>query len=199
MLYDGLLSTNLSKTDELSRLTETYKYRNMLIPSINIYWEQNLNKHNTLILNSWVNMNTGGLTRSYVEHNEISQQDLVNIENSIRNRSWSYGFEGNYIRDWEKYGQLMVGMHYKGSSVKSVYYDYDDRKVQQIINKLYFFGEYTVPVNKFTLSAGVGGSWNQNSLDASASQSTLDFMPGFLSTGGRQTLHAGILPIATGS
>lgn len=177
MFYDGILNSSISRNDESTRLTEIYKYPYSLIPSLNVYWEQKIRGDQNLIVNTWCNFNRGGSNRSYIESVVTDGEHLINVENHIRNRSYSYEVEGNYIKNWEQKGQLTVGLQYIGSEVHSNFLDYDNLRVKQSKSRIYFFGEYSIQVKKFNFNMGVGGTWNKNYIHGETSHSTLDFTP----------------------
>lgn len=175
--YNGLLESTLSRTDEKMRLTEGWDNTNKY-PWMNIYFERKLRGGNTLILNASGQISDQYSRTTYQEFDEISQQETVNIDNTIKNRIWNYGLEGNYIKDFGKAGQLTTGVSYTGSKGRSTYLNYDNYELQRISNRIYFFGEYMFPVGKATFTGGVGGIWTQYYIGNQDDQeSKLHFVP----------------------
>lgn len=177
VLYTGFLSNTLSRSDNTIKLTEgsssPHRYR-----WLNIYWEQKLKNSQTLVFNTTIQYSDTRSDRIYKESDEATGEDLVDITNNIKSQSWYYRFQGNYIKDFDKAGQLTAGIRYNGSKIKSTYLNYDDQTIDQTTNKLYFFGEYMITVRKFTFTAGVGGTWTETYLkDEADRESHLYFTP----------------------
>ena len=171
--FDGILTS--SAADGPLRLLEEEGGTNR-IPGLSVYWEQKLKNNQTLVFNSMTQVSAGNSYHMYREYDEKAAR--VDIENHIASRTWYYSLEGNYIKEWEKAGQLTAGLKYTGSTNRSVYLDYGDRTVRQDLDKIYFFGEYSRTVKKWTFTAGVGGTWNRSALRGeNAGDASLDFTP----------------------
>lgn len=176
-LYDGIIDTDISRNGEKSRLIDRTNTPRYITPSLNIYLEQKFQHNQTLVVSTEVSYNTSSTERSYMEKEMTAETDIVSIHNAIKSNSWGYYLEGNYIKNWDKAGQLTVGLRYNHNNIKSTYLDYDDQSVEQLLNKIYFFGEYTVPYKKFQFTAGLGGTWNSSKVKESKITSSLDFTP----------------------
>ena len=173
--FDGLLTSSVSS--EILHLRDEQGGTGRT-PGLSVYWEQKLRNDQTLVFNSLTQFSGGTNFHRYQEYADLSDPDRIEIENHIRFRNGYYSLEGNYIKEWEKAGQLTAGLKYAGSSSRSEYLDYDGRMVRQHLDKVYFFGEYKQTVKKWTFTAGLGGTWNRTSLaGGGARDASFDFTP----------------------
>lgn len=181
MTFKGLIdNTTLQRQSEQLILTETDNNPRNLQPSIYAYYEYKFRGNNTLVLSAAASYNDMLNGHEYAEQDVMTSDYLTHIVNTVRSYSYGYYAEANYIKELGRFGQLTAGVRYTGSDTKSVYLDYDDSVVRQRLDKLYFFGEYMLPVKQFTFIAGLGGTWNKNSLIGAHSSSSLDFTPRFV-------------------
>ena len=173
--FDGLLTSSVSS--EILHLRDEQGGTGRT-PGLSVYWEQKLRNDQTLVFNSLTQFSGGTNFHRYQEYADLSAPDRIEIENHIRFRNGYYSLDGNYIKEWEKAGQLTAGLKYAGSSSRSEYLDYGGRRVRQHLDKVYFFGEYKQTVKKWTFTAGLGGTWNRTSLaDGGARDASFDFTP----------------------
>lgn len=176
-VYNGLLEGTLSRTEEKMRLTEGWDNTNKY-PWMNIYFERKLRGGSILIFNATGQISDQYGRTTYREFNETNQQETVNIDNSIDNRTWNYGLEGNYIKNFGKVGQLSGGVRYTGSKGNTTYLNQEDYEIQRISNRIYFFGEYMLSVGKITFTGGLGGIWTQYYVgNQEDNESKLHFVP----------------------
>ena len=179
MRFEGLIDSDFSRASELIKLTETEKWPRRSSPSINLYFEQKLRKNQTLVFSGSLSYNESKTGRDYSEYDMTNEASIIDIENNIKSQTVGYYIEGNYIKTWEKAGKVTAGFSYNGSNSRSVYIDYDDQEIRQILDKLYFFGEYMMPIKKVTLTVGVGGTLNKNRIKGGKSENSFNFTPRF--------------------
>lgn len=176
-MFRGLLDNYESRGADELILTEIEKSPDYVTPSIYTYLEHKLPASQTIAVSASAYYNDMLSGREYVEQKPETNYPLTDILNNIRSYTYSYYAEANYIKEWEKHGQFTAGLRYNGSDVKSVYLDYGNRDVKQKLHKLYFFGEYMIPVKKVTLTAGIGGTWNKSHVVGDTPVSAIDFTP----------------------
>lgn len=175
--YNGRVISNISRGEETLLLTEGLSNPSKY-PWLNVYWEQKFRNSQTVIFNAVAQHVSEKSNRYYREIDEASMDELVNIDNNIRSRNWYYSFEGNYIKEFGRAGQITAGIRYNGNKINSTYLNYDDQTINQTTNRVYFFGEYMVTLKKFTFTAGIGGTWNETHLkDGEDRESQIDFTP----------------------
>ena len=172
--FDGLLTSSASSEVLHLRDEEGGTDRT---PGLSVYWEQKLRNDQTLVFNSFTQFSGGTSFHRYQEYADAAVPG-IDIENHIRFRNGYYSLEGNYIKEWEKAGQLTTGLKYSGSSSRSAYLDYDGRTVRQNLDRVYAFGEYKQTVKKWTFTAGLGGTWVCTSLaDSGTRDASFNFSP----------------------
>ena len=177
LVYEGVLESAQSRNSEIVRLIEKDKNPENINPSLNVYLEQKIGQNNTLMFSAATSYVSDVSGHNYVEIDEHTGAELVNVDNDIKSKTYGIYVEGNYVRNLAKAGRLTVGLRYNGSSVKSTYLDYEHQSIRQHLDKLYFFGEYMIPYRKFTFTLGLGGTWNRSSMKNVATESSLDFTP----------------------
>lgn len=175
--YDGVLEDIVSRANENVELTDINSYPWQRIPSLDVYFEQRYRRNNILAVSGAVNYSDMLSQHDYTEKNLTDNEEIVNIVNNIRSYSYGYYLEANYIREFNNNSRFTLGTRYNGQYIKALYKDYNDMSVIQRLDKIYFFGEYMIPVKSFTFTAGIGGTWNRSSVEGGDKISKIDFTP----------------------
>lgn len=174
--FDGILDNTLSRTDESIRLTEISDVPKHISPSVELYFEQKFKHNQTLILNASMSYTENMNGHYYAECNNETKP-IVEIDNNFHNYSYAYHAQANYIKEWEKGGQISTGICYNGNRNKSIYLDYGNQKIRQNIDETILFGEYTKTFKKVTLQAGVGAIWSKSVLKGEDGASRFNISP----------------------
>lgn len=176
-MFKGMIENEEARSVDALILTETDRNPRYIIPSVYTYFEHKLPGNQTVVLNASLSYNDMLSGREYMEQLSSSSVPTVDIINNIRSYTYGYYTEANYIREWDNRTQLTAGLRYNGNYIRSTYLDYNNRSVAQSLHKLYFFGEYMIPIRKVTITAGIGGTWNKSEIHGDKPTSSLDFTP----------------------
>ena len=154
-LYNGLLSLSDGSDDIL--LTDSHGDRGNT-PSLSLYWQQNLDRKQMLIVNFNSSFYFGRSYSDYLERlpDAIDPWDYItSINTEIKDWNQAYALEADYIKNWEN-GRLTAGASYTANRNRSRYDNLDGRIFHQRQDKAYFFAEYFHRFGKWTATAGMG-------------------------------------------
>ena len=155
ILYNGLLC--VSNQPEKINLKDYHGNRGTT-PSLSLYWQQNLKKSQTLVVNFQSSYYSGRSYSEYVEHpykEYENYEDLTDIYTNIKDRNQVYSVEADYIKNWNS-GKFTAGTTYTANRNRSQYENLDERIFHQRQDKIYFFAEYFHRFGKLSATAGMG-------------------------------------------
>lgn len=149
------------------------------LPGINLYFSHKLPHRQTLVFDINASCYIGRSIRDYTETPIDATQPTIDIDSRIRDRNFAVTAEGNYIKEWKR-SQLTAGVRYTANRNRSTYLSSDDAVYHQTKDRIYFFGEYLHRFGKLSLSAGMGGEYNNiHSREADSRVENLLFQPRF--------------------
>lgn len=172
--YDGLLHTDGSDDDILLHDFESSPNTS---PGINLYLCQEIGRKQKLVFDVNASGYFGHSIRNYTESIGSEPKPITAIDSRIRDRNFALTAEGNYIKEWSK-SQLIAGVRYTVNRNRSTYISAGGAVYHQQKDRIYFFGEYLHRIGKVSLSAGVGGEYNNiHSREADSRVEHLLFQP----------------------
>ncbi len=124
-------------------------------PRLNFYIEQHLERRQTLVLDMSANLDLSHSERFYTEVPEGQTTPSVDINTDIRDRSFGFAAEADYIKEWDA-SRLTAGASYSASRTRSKYINLDNKIFHQRQDKVYAFAEYMHRIGHVSLTAGVG-------------------------------------------
>ena len=127
-------------------------------PRLNFYIEQHLERRQTLVLDMSANLDFSHSERFYTEVPEGQTTPSVDINTDIRDRSFGFAAEADYIKEWDA-SRLTAGTSYSASRTRSKYINLDNKIYHQSQDKLYAFAEYMHRIGHVSLTAGIGGEY----------------------------------------
>ena len=164
LLYSGSLSTKgISGTTRLTDLQRDPNNNQRL----SAYIEQKLPHDQTIMANIGWGRGTGTSRRTYTEEPDSRAiGDEIHIDNHIRNQNSSWSAETDYTKSWNR-NIFTAGLRYSGSTNRARYiYETDPTvTVRQTTDRIYFFGEYTTQIEKWNITAGAAGTWQDNATE----------------------------------
>ncbi len=160
--FNGLMSLDDGSPDRLLRSVN--ENPSHIFPQLNFYLEQNLGRGQSLALDANLRDYHGENRRYYTETPEGASEPLIDIFNSVKDRSTAYGLRANYIMR-RGASELTAGAEYSGSSTKTTYLTAADATYRQSVDNLYAFAEYSLPLGAFHASAGAGVAWRWQKMD----------------------------------
>lgn len=155
--YKGVLHSSLDNSDILTYDESEEKY---VKPNLDIYYQRNLNKDRLLIFNVVGQYRPQDSFRNYQEYNytdENQGNQLYDITNDIKNRSYSLLAEADYEQTW-KGRRLTVGGRYSGNWSRSEYINYDTVQKLQKHSGDVFAEWWWQMFPHFDITAGMNGS-----------------------------------------
>lgn len=153
--YNGLLSLSNGSEDIL--LTDT-KGADGSTPSLSLYWQQNFNNRQMLVLNFSSSFYKGHSFSDYIENyikDEMIGSGITDIHTNIKDRNLAYAAEADYIKNWRN-SRFTAGVSYTANSNRSEYENLGGEIFHQRQDKLYFFTEYFQRFGKWSATAGMG-------------------------------------------
>lgn len=160
--FNGLMSLDDGSPDRiLQSVTENPSH---IFPQINFYLEQNLRHGQSLAIDANLRDYYGESRKFYTENAVGNSEPLVDIYNSLKDRSTAFGLKTNYIKGWGS-SELIVGAEYSGSRTKTRYLTADNATFRQQVDNFYTFAEYSLPIGPLHASVGAGAAWRWQKMD----------------------------------
>ena len=165
--YQGVLYNVNDETDMVNMIDRTKN--SWTRPSLDLYYQQNLKKKQTLVFNLVGTYNREKSHRIYQEslHNEI----LTDINNNVLGDKYSIIGEAIYEKQFSKGNALSFGLQHTQSYSNNEYrngHNYDTRMNQ---GNSYIFSEYRGKINKLDYRLGISLTrfyYNQSGNDDSS-------------------------------
>lgn len=174
--YNSILHSDNSTTDILIHDAQSGPNTQ---PGINLYLSHKIGRRQTLVFDINTSYYIGSSIRDYTESNFDTHEPVVNIDSRIREHNFAITAEGDYIREWN-HSQLTAGVRYTANRNRSDYILLDDAVYHQNKDRIYFFSEYLHRIGSLTLSAGIGGEYNNiYSSEADTREERFLFQPRF--------------------
>lgn len=174
MEYNSILSSDDGSGDVRIHDAQTTPQSS---PGINLYFSQKIGHRQTLVFDVNASFYIGRSIRDYTETPVDAPHPTIDIDSRIRDRNFAITAEGDYIKEWQR-SQLTAGMRYTANRNRSTYLTLDDAVYHQSKDRIYFFGEYLHRFGKLSLSAGIGGEYNNiHSREADSRVENLLFQP----------------------
>lgn len=172
--FNGLMSLDNGMPDRVLRSVN--ENPSHIFPQLNFYLEQSLGRGQSLALDANLRDYHGENRRYYTETTEGASEPLIDIFNSVRDRSTAYGLRANYILRHAS-AELTAGAEYSGTSTKTRYLTASDATFRQRVDNLYAFAEYSLPFGAFHASAGAGVAWRWQKMDQGPHDTHFSFRP----------------------
>lgn len=150
--YNGLLS--LSTGDDDILLTDSHGDKGST-PTLSLYWQQNMPRKQTLVVNFSGSYYDGRSYSDYIEQLPGSTGILTDIHTLIKDRNQAYAVEADYIKNWSN-SRLTAGASYTANRNRSEYESLGGEVFHQRQDKVYFFAEYFHRFGKWSATAGMG-------------------------------------------
>ncbi len=169
--FNGLMSSSIEARNVVVR---DYSSNPGKSPNLNLYLDKNIGRGQTIILDVNAGLYFGESIRNYRERYEDATEKLVYIDTRIKDRNFALTIEGDYVKEW-KTSKLTTGVVYTGNWNRTTYLSQDGLQYNQRQDKIYFFGEWVKRINKFSLTVGMGGQYN-NVLTKETNQRAEEFL-----------------------
>lgn len=153
--YNGVLS--LSNGIDNILLTDSHGSLGTS-PSISAYCEQHFAGHNTLVIDAKASFYRGRTYSDYIEQFPENPDRLSDVHTNIKDNNQAYAIEANYIKNWDN-SRLTAGASYTANRNRSTYLNLEGNVFHQRQDKVYFFTEYFMRINKITITAGLGAQY----------------------------------------
>lgn len=152
--YKGVLTNRLDETDYVDMLDETKShYHN---PSLDIYYQRNLKKEQTLIFNVVGTYNRSFSDRLYVESK--GDDKLTDIQNIVYGNKYSIIGEGIYEKKLANGKRIGAGIRHTHSFSNNDYINGHNYNTKMQQGSTYVYGEFRGKMNKLDYILGVGGT-----------------------------------------
>lgn len=160
--FNGMMSLDDGSPDrELRSVAEN---PSQIFPQLNFYLEQNLGRNQRIAVDANLRDYHGNSRTYYTETAVGAASPLIDIYNSLKDRSTAYGLQANYIKAWGA-SELTAGAEYSGSRTKTRYLTAGDATFRQSVDNFYTFAEVSLPVGPLRASAGAGIAWRWQKMD----------------------------------
>lgn len=166
MDYNGILYNVNDREDKVDMIDRTNS--SWVRPSLDLYYQYNLENKQTLVFNVVGTYNRDKSHRIYQE--SLQDELLTDIDNNVRGDKYSLIGEAIYEKQYAKGNALSFGLRHTQSYTDNEYrngHHYDTNMRQ---GDTYVYGEYKGKVNKLDYRLGVGVSrfyYNQSGSDGS--------------------------------
>lgn len=131
---------------------------NGVTPKFSAYLEQHFSKRQTLVVDFNASFYNGKSYSEYIEQSPDVGVSLTDIHTNIKDRNQAYAVEADYIKKW-KNSRVTAGASYTANRNRSQYDNLGGEIFHQRQDKVYFFAEYFLRINKVSLTAGLGAQY----------------------------------------
>ncbi len=153
--YNGLLT--LSDGSRSIDLTES-QGSSGTTPNLSIYWQQNFNASQMLIVDFKSSLYFGRSYSDYKERYADAGALLTDVITGIKDRNQVYAIEADYVKSWRK-SRLTTGVTYTANRNRSEYESLGGDVFHQSQQKVYFFAEYFRRFGRWSATAGLGAQF----------------------------------------
>lgn len=166
MDYHGILYNVDNQEDKINMIDRTAE--SGIGPSLDLYYQYNMDDKQTLVLNAVGTYNRNKSHRLYQE----SQHDrlLTDIDNRVRGDKYSLIGEAIYEKMYSKGNALSFGLRHTQAYSDNDYRNGHDYKTNMRQGDTYVYGEYKGKADKLDYRLGIGASrfyYNQSGSDGS--------------------------------